>query len=178
MGAASYAGKLRLESANISPEQIQEYTVFGDPALRIHSLEAVDVRVDKTVEGSEAAGPGDILTFTLAFTNAGPDAATGVLLSDSIPSFLLTPTVVYSSPEVLEQHAGVTFTWTISDLLPHTGGEIRIRAVVDPGAEHPVSFFNSAVITSTTPDLVPANNRSWIGINTSKVYLPLLLRRQ
>jgi len=178
IGAASYAGKLRLDNAGTSSEQILEYTVFGDPALRIHSLEVVDVRVEKSVEGNAAPGPGDVLTFTLSFTNTGPDVAIGVVLSDSLPSFLLTPTVVYSSPEVLLQHAGVTFAWTISDLLPHTGGEVRIRAVIDPDAEYPVSFFNSAVISTTTAELVPSNNRSWIGINTSKAYLPLILKEQ
>ena len=176
MGPASYEGKLRLLNAGISLEQIQEYTVFGDPALRIHSLEAVDVGVEQSVESNAAPGPGDVLTFTLSFANAGPDVAAGVVLSDLIPRFLLTPTVVYSSPEVLSQHTGVTLTWTISDLLPHTGGEVRLRATIDPDAEYPVSFFNTAVITTSTPDLVPGNNRSLLGINTRKAYLPLILK--
>jgi uncharacterized repeat protein (TIGR01451 family) len=177
LGPASYAGKLRLyENSDSSWEQIQEYTVFGDPALRIQSLDVADLRLEKTVDAPEVAAPGDILTFTLSFTNAGRDIASGVILTDPIPPVIVTPTVVYSSPNVLGQWEGVTFTWTISDLLPHTGGEIRIRGMISPDAEAPVSFFNTAVITSATFDLDTGNNQVRIGINTRKVYLPLILR--
>lgn len=177
IGPSSYAGKWRLyRNSSSNWEQIQEYTVFGDPALRIQSLDVTDLRLEKTVDAPEVVAPGDVLTFTLTFTNAGRDTASGVILTDLIPFSVVTPTVVYSSPNVLGQWEGVTFTWTVSDLLPHTGGEIRIRGVISPDAETHVSFFNTAVITSATFDLDTGNNQARIGINTRKVYLPLILR--
>ena len=146
LGLAAFAGKLRLYGAGHSLEQIQEYTLFGDPALRMHVRDA-DLRVGMTLD-------------TLSFTNAGPGIAHNVVLSDVLLSVLVSPTVVYADPGVISQHLGITFAWTITHLWPHTGGQIEIRVVVDPAAVPPITFFDSAEITASTPDLVPWNNRA------------------
>ena len=39
LGPATYAGKWRLYNAGVSPEQIEEYTLLGDPALQIPALD-------------------------------------------------------------------------------------------------------------------------------------------
>jgi hypothetical protein len=39
LGPATYAGKWRLYNAGVSLEQIEEYTLFGDPALQIPALD-------------------------------------------------------------------------------------------------------------------------------------------
>ncbi len=176
MGPATYAGKWRLYQAGVSLEQIEEYLVLGDPALHIPSVDVVDVRLEKAIQPPPEIRPGMILTFTLTFTNAGPDVASGVMLTDLVPSLVVDPTVIYSSPLVLSQTMGITFAWTIADLLPHSGGEIQIRGVADPGTEPPIVFVNVAEITSTTPDLVPGNNRAWVGVGLSYTYLPLIIR--
>jgi hypothetical protein len=98
------------------------------------------------------------------------------VLTDLLPSALINPSVVYSSPEVLSQRTGITFSWTITDLLPHEGGELVLRAEVAPGAEAPVAFFNGAEIDSGTPDLLPANNRAVAGVGTLRMNLPLILK--
>lgn len=176
LGPATLAGKLRLYGAGHSLEQIQEYTLFGDPALRMHVLDA-DLQVGMTLDGPREVVPRDVLTYTLSFTNVGPGIAHNVVLSDVLPPVLVSPTVVYTDPGVISQHAGITFAWTITHLWPHTGGEIRIRVMVDPAAVPPITFFASAEITASTPDFVPWNNHTWVGIGTDRVYLPLILRR-
>jgi hypothetical protein len=118
------------------------------------------------------------VTFTLAFSNAGPNIAFESVLTDLMPALLVNPMVIYSSSQVLSQREGITFSWTITDLPPHTGGEVVIRAQVSPDAEAPVAFFNEARITSFTPDLAPANNRAVAGVGTESVYLPLILRNR
>ena len=175
LGLATFAGKLRLYAAGHSLEQIQEYTLFGDPALRMHVRDA-DLQLGMIFEGPRDVVAGDVLTFTLSFTNAGPGIAHNVVLSDVLPSVLVSPTVIYADPAVISQHVGITFAWTIAHLWPYTGGEIRIRAMVDPAAVTPIAFFASAEITTTTPDLAPWNNRAWIGIGLDRVHLPLILR--
>jgi uncharacterized repeat protein (TIGR01451 family) len=176
LGPATLVGKLRLYGAGYSLEQIQEYTLFGDPALRMHVRDA-DLQVALTLEGPREVVPRDVLTYTLSFTNAGPGLAHNVVVSDVLPSVLVSPSVVYADPEVISQHVGITFAWTITHLWPHTGGEIQIRAAVDAAAVPPITFLASAEITASTPDLVPWNNRAWIGIGLDRVYLPLILRR-
>ena len=47
------------------------------------------------------------LTQTLTFTNDGPATAHDVVLTHVIPSELVSPTVVYTSPEVVGQRPGV-----------------------------------------------------------------------
>jgi uncharacterized repeat protein (TIGR01451 family) len=176
LGPATLVGKLRLYGAGYSLEQIQEYTLFGDPALRMHVRDA-DLQVSLNFEGPREVVPEDVLTYTLSFTNAGPGLAQNVVLSAVLPSVLVSPTVLYADPGFISQHVGITFAWTITRLWPYTGGEIQIRAVVDAAAVPPITFLTLAEITASTPDFVTWNNRAWVGIGLDRVYLPLLLRR-
>ncbi len=118
------------------------------------------------------------MTFTLAFSNTGPGIAFAPVLTDLLSPWLANPSIVFSSPEVLSQREGITFSWTITDLWPQTGGEVVIRAEVAQEAEVPVRFFNEATIASDTADLDPANNRARVGVGTVDLYLPLLLRNR
>src|SRR5690606_19857194 len=113
--------------------------------------------------------PSEALTYTLAFHNAGPDTAYGVVLTDVLPVYLVTPTVVYASPEVITRTAGITFAWEIADLAPGDGGLVQVRAVVSPAAEPGFVIVNEAAIGSRTADFVAANNRASV---TTGVQVP------
>jgi uncharacterized repeat protein (TIGR01451 family) len=117
-----------------------------------------DLRVEKAVEPPGQVDPGDVLTYTLTFTNAGPDPAYGVVLTDILPSLLVTPTVFYTSPAVVAPQPGITYAWTLADLPPHTGGEIHFRAFVSPAAQVGSIVVNEASIAALTPDFFPSNN--------------------
>ena len=178
LGAAADAGKARLATTGHFTDLLETYHLFGDPALRLNSLDVVDVSVGQMLNTPDVPLPNDAVTITLTFTNTGPDVAAGVVLTDLVPPVLVTPTVVFSSSEVLAQREGSTFAWTIDDLQPGAAGKIVIKATVDPqwppGSE--VSFFNEAQIGVETHDLVPQNNIVWMGVNLKSVYLPLILR--
>jgi len=178
LGAATDAGKAQLFATGYYTDLLETYHLFGDPALRLNSLAVVDVAVGQVIDAPDVPLPGNVVTLTLTFTNTGPDLAVGVVLTDLIPSVLFTPTVTFSSSEVLAQREGLTFAWTIDDLLPGAAGTIVVTATVDPqlppGSE--VSFFNEARIGVQTHDLVPENNVARIGVNLKSVYLPLILR--
>ena len=167
LGPATYAGKWRLYNAGVSLEQIEEYTLFGDPALRINAL-STDVQLEKVVEPLGEVNLGDIVTYTLTFTNVGPETAYQVVVTDALPSTLISPTVIYSSAAVLsEELVGLDYTWTVSDLLPHTGGEIRLRAVVST-TTGPNLAVNVAGIHSDT-DVDHSNN---IMSTTTQIRMP------
>ncbi len=167
IGSATLAGKLRLYGSGTSLELLDTYLLFGDPALRVNALDT-DLQLQKTVEPAGQVGPGDLLTYTLAFTNAGPAVSHGVLLTDIIPAQLISPVVVYASPEVIAPRPGVTFAWTIADLLPGDSGLVRVRATVGPLTQSQ-AVVNQAEITGLTPDTDPANNRSAV---STYVYVP------
>ena len=75
-----------------------------------------DVEIAKTVQPAGQVRPGRALTYTLTFTNHGPEIAPGVVVTDILPPELVSATVVYSSPEVISQHPGLTFAWSVADL--------------------------------------------------------------
>jgi len=167
-GQAASAGKLKLWTLGGNHDLLDTYLLFGDPALRVNALDT-DLQVTKTVEPAGEVRPGDLLTYTLTFTNAGPATAFHVILTDTIPDLLSDPVVVYASPNVITHTAGITFAWTIVDLLPGDGGVIQVRATVDPAAQTGDTIVNQAQITTTIPDLAPANNTS--SVTTTVVIL-------
>lgn len=157
LGPATYAAKLRLYATGINLDQLDTYHILGDPALRVNALDA-DVAVAKSVAYEGELAPGQLLTYTLAFDNDGPGTAHGVVLTDVLVPELVDPTVVYASPEVIGPRPGVAFAWDIAPLLPGAGGQIQVRARVDPTAETGFLLSNAAEIRTTTPDTDPGNN--------------------
>ncbi|MBN1660648.1 MAG: DUF11 domain-containing protein, partial [Anaerolineae bacterium] len=161
LGLAAYLGKLNLYTTGSNLEQIEEYTLFGDPALHINALDA-DVSAHKTVSAPANPMPGDQLLYILTFANAGPATAHGVILTDLLPAGLVNPTVVYQTPNVVGTLPGADYTWQIADLAPGETGEIRVQATIDPMREPPFALANQVSIAMNEPDLDPANNASTI----------------
>jgi len=168
LGSATLMGKLWLYNAGHSLDLIDTYLLFGDPALRVNALDA-DLQVQKRVEPAGQVEPGDLLTYTLTFTNAGPATTYGVLLTDLIPVQLLSPTVVYASPTVIAPRPGITFAWTIANLLAGEGGQVQVQATVGPLTQSQ-TVVNQVEIAGRTPDPNLANNSD--GVSTP-VYVPL-----
>ena len=156
LGQATTAGKLKLWATGANLDLLDTYLLFGDPALHIAALDA-DLQVGKTVEPTGPVLPGAVLTYTLNFTNTGPAMVHHVVLTDSIPTELANPKVVYASQKVIGPIPGVTFAWEIRDLLPGEGGEVRVRAVVPLDAP-PGAILNTAEIAAAEPDTQAENN--------------------
>ncbi|MED0876491.1 DUF7507 domain-containing protein [Bacillus mobilis] len=98
---------------------------------------------------------GQIITYTIVVSNAGPSDAANVTLTDSIPSVVLNPE--YSID------GGVTFNpWpgsiNIGTLVSGTSETVLIQGTVSPSAIGNIT--NTATVTSTTPDPDPTNNTS------------------
>ncbi len=161
LGPATYAAKLRLVASGSNLDQLDTYHILGDPALHVNALDA-DVALTKTAEYEGTLAPGDLLTYTLSFSNAGPGTAHNVVLTDVLPIELVDPVVVYASPEVLAPRPGVALAWDIAPLLPGASGEIQIRGRVDPAAAPGFRLSNAAEIRSSTPDTDPGNNAALI----------------
>lgn len=112
---------------------------------------SADLSVVKTAS-PESAAPGQYLTYTIAVSNAGPSAASDVLLSDTVPADLTDVMVstdetnwsVWSSP------------YTIGTLEPGQTVTLYLRGTVS--ASSAASITNTAEVTSSTPDPDPDNN--------------------
>jgi uncharacterized repeat protein (TIGR01451 family) len=122
-----------------------------------------DLVIQKSVTPETTVGPGMPVTYTLSFSNAGPIAAAGVVISDVIPPELLDLAYVNAGAAITPTGM-VSYAWQVADLEPDDGGIITITGVVDPLATGVFSLTNAALITSARGDMRPGDNTSAVTI--------------
>jgi uncharacterized repeat protein (TIGR01451 family) len=145
-----------------------------DVAIRLRTSAAPtpNVGIAKRVIGSDFE-PGDPVTFTLTIANSGSDVAAHVVVTDDVPSQVLTPT--YASTLALTQTGVFSYVWNVEPLGIGEKGVITIYGWIDPDLDRVSAFTNTATI-SDPGDNTPSNNTSEVTVGERKVYLPLLLR--
>ncbi|HIC89962.1 MAG TPA: DUF11 domain-containing protein, partial [Anaerolineae bacterium] len=156
--ATNYAKEALFYSTSPFKDLIDAYVLFGDPALTIH-LPAPDVAISKSSQPSSPWLPGEAITYTLTYTNQGSQIATGVVITDLIPSELINP-AWSASGMTATVRGGTTFVWDVADLAPGDGGVISITATVDPSITGGGIVTNTALIATTSNDGNPSNNSS------------------
>lgn len=130
---------------------------------------APDPAITKSVN-PPVAQVGDEVVYTIAVTNLGGSPAAGVVVEDTLPSFLtiLSATSTRGTVTVNGQSVRVE----IGDLAPGETVEIQIRARVIAPASAP-NNVNLAVVSSTTPDSNPDNNQASVPLDaTGPISLP------
>jgi len=118
--------------------------------------ETADLELTKRVD-NPAPYEGDALAYTVTLTNRGPDAATGVEVTDQLPAG-----VSYAwhraSQGSYEPETGV---WKVGTLAPSASATLEITVSVDRGAAGS-AIVNIAEVTASDqpdPDSTPANGR-------------------
>ncbi|MEZ4733536.1 MAG: FG-GAP-like repeat-containing protein [Caldilineaceae bacterium] len=118
-----------------------------------------DTRISKTVQPT-AAEAGAVITYTLTFSNAGPQPALGVQLVDQLPVDLsnvqIISTTVSAGVAITPTAVATSQVWQVSNLAVGQGGVITVTATLRPGTPGAV-FTNTAVITSIH-DITLTNN--------------------
>ncbi|MGA2211050.1 MAG: hypothetical protein ABSH30_15595, partial [Acidimicrobiales bacterium] len=79
-------------------------------SVSIFPVAAADVSILKTVSNTTPADGSDV-TYTLHLTNAGPDAAAGVSVSDPLPAGLSCVSDATATGTI--SGCGPTITWTV-----------------------------------------------------------------
>jgi uncharacterized repeat protein (TIGR01451 family) len=105
-----------------------------------------------TASGPSSSTEGNSVTYTVTVTNNGPSSATGVTLTDTLPSILNFQSAT-TSQGTFSQSAGVV-TFSIGTIA--SGG--TVTATVTALALEDGSTSNAASVTSTSPDPNPNNN--------------------
>jgi uncharacterized repeat protein (TIGR01451 family) len=146
---------------------LDTYLLFGDPALRLNVLPA-DLSITKSVEPLGAVYPGDVIRYTLTYSNAGPAAAHHVVIRDALPSGL-TELQVTSSGAAITARQGTRFVWDVADLAAGQGGEIVITARVALDFSGEIS--NTASIETSARQLDLSDNAT-APITTTVLPLP------
>jgi uncharacterized repeat protein (TIGR01451 family) len=123
-----------------------------------------DVGVVKTVTPSVVA-PGDRLTFTIHFGNAGSLPARDVVLTDTLPTGMVDVSWDYRTDNGLPVtlRGGTSTVWDLPDLRWGEGGVISVTAQVDPSVAWPAvtPLTNDVVIGTSSVEqyqLVPLPN--------------------
>jgi uncharacterized repeat protein (TIGR01451 family) len=114
-------------------------------SVTINPTTAANVSILKTVDNSAPADGTDV-TYTLQLTNAGPDAATGVIVRDPLPAGITCLSDSAPAGTSMNGCGTGTLTWTVGTLAD--GGvvtaTIRVRVDADSGA-----ITNTATETQT-----------------------------
>ena len=131
-----------------------------------------DVTLSKTAPAS--AGPDTDIVFTITVVNGGPDPASNVTLTDTLPGTLTfvylgqSPAGVFSctTPAV---GAGGTISCTTATLAPGAPVTFTLTAHVPPETPSGTEFGNTATVTSETQDPAPENNSRTTTVIVSSV---------
>lgn len=114
---------------------------------------AADLAVSKT-DSPDPVFAGSPLTYTVTMTNNGPDRATGVTLTDTLPAGVTFVSAVSTQGSCTEA-AGVV-TCTIGNMA--NGATVTVAIVVTPTG--PGVITNTAVVAGTETDPNTANNNT------------------
>jgi uncharacterized repeat protein (TIGR01451 family) len=103
--------------------------------------------------------PGQTLTYTLVFSNVGDSLATGVLITDVVPTNYAS-NWSYSANRPITWTGGVPYTWQAGSLAPGETGLITITGVASPGLQGLAGFGNTATIAGAEAESDTSDNTS------------------
>ena len=127
-----------------------EQSVLEDPEPWVPTSTDVSIAKDASPKPVVA---GEEITYTLTVTNHGPSDAMDCIVTDAIPSVVLSPEYSLDSGATWQTWAGSCDIGTLAAGATQT---IAICGTVGPGAIGTIT--NTALISTTTPDTDLSNN--------------------
>lgn len=115
---------------------------------------ALSALADLSVSLSTGADPvltGDPLTYTLVISNAGPSAAQGVTLTDTLPAG-----VTFQAASLAPNGGPNPLTWNLGTLAANAAQTILVTVTVDSGL--PRTLTNTVSASTTTAEATLSNN--------------------
>ena len=127
-----------------------------------------DLSLDKLVTPAVAA-PGQCITYTLTYTNNGPQLANGVLITDVVPITLTNVNYTYSGAQITPT-GSVSYTWQVGNLAAGAGGVITITGRISTEVVLGTLISNTASIAATSVDNDTADNTALVMITVRAPY--------
>jgi uncharacterized repeat protein (TIGR01451 family) len=127
-------------------------TQDDDATQPVNPTPVADLSLDKSVDDATPA-VGQNVVFTLLASNGGPSGATGVTVSDNLPSGY---TFVGASASQGSYSSG-TGVWTIGSLANGASATLRITATVNASGVH-TNYAQVATSDQPDPDSTPGDN--------------------
>jgi uncharacterized repeat protein (TIGR01451 family) len=116
----------------------------------------------------EVARPGDAVTYTLTYSNSGPNVATAVVITDLVPVELSNVQVI-STGVAITQVPGTHYIWRVANLFPGQDGVITLTAVVSSNLTGMVELTNQAVIDALGVDPDASDNVASVSLQVDAV---------
>ncbi|MCD6400346.1 MAG: DUF11 domain-containing protein, partial [Anaerolineales bacterium] len=126
----------------------------------------VDVALTKAVSPTSVE-PGGTITFTLTFSNSGSIAATNVVLTDTIPTFLHGITVDVSGVVITVTGHNPSYVWEVSDIAPGQRGTITLTGVLTTPLA--AGIYTNTAFISVDEDVSEANNTASVNFTVINV---------
>ncbi|MBI3447306.1 MAG: DUF11 domain-containing protein [Acidobacteria bacterium] len=114
-----------------------------------------DLSISKAVVSGQAK-PGQILTYTLVVNNLGPNAATGVVVTDPVPQGTTFGNASPAPSSAPPAGAGGTVTWSVGDVA--SGASVTLTLTVKISLKGNALIVNTATVGSGSFDPALANN--------------------
>ena len=124
------------------------------------TVQYADVYVRKEVTPTRPVVPGEVLTWTITYGNAGDGVARDVVISDVLPVGADFGGVVRSDVALIATGSAPTLTWQTAILSAGTMGEIVFTTTAKVATSETVLVRNTAEITTSTPQTVTNNERA------------------
>ncbi len=115
-----------------------------------------DLVIVKRAAPTGTVPPGTAITYTLVYTNQGPQIATGVLITDMVPA-ILTGVTYTSSGAVILPTGEDDFVWEAAMLGLGQGGIITITGMINPQASGAFTLTNQATIQTSDETYTDTN---------------------
>ncbi len=122
-----------------------------------------DLQITKTANTAQITA-GENIQYTITVTNAGPTEAYDVNVTDQIPADITNLSVVPSTG------TWTAPTWNIGTLNSQASATLTISGTVSTSFSG--SLVNNATVSSTTPDLNPANNSASVTVQVASATVP------
>ncbi|MCS6881122.1 MAG: DUF11 domain-containing protein [Oscillochloridaceae bacterium] len=145
-------------TSTATPTATQTATPTATPTPSLTATPAVlaDPAISKAVDPQVGVVGADV-TYTIVVSNIGGSVATGVVVEDTLPSFLTILSATADRGEV--SVSGNTVRVSIGELAPGESITVRIVARVTQ-APRPPNNRNLASVSSNSPDANPNNNQA------------------
>ncbi len=144
---------------------------------QVLAVEAADLAVVQAVN-TDTVAVGGQLYYTLTISNAGPEGATGVVVTDTLPAELAFVSATPDQGTCSE--AGGVIVCEVGSL--GNGEQTTIHVVATlPAPTETSEIINYAEVRGDQYDLVPYNDLyalfTWAEIKPTAIYLPLVMRQ-
>ncbi|MEM7030389.1 MAG: putative Ig domain-containing protein [Chloroflexota bacterium] len=130
-----------------------------------------DLALSQTVNTNTAVGD-QTITFTLHFTNTGPEAPSSFAIVDQFPDILSNIQVISSGVTLQQSNVGRSYTWFAPTLPVNASGIITISATLDHALTTQV-ITNTARIQAAAIDPT-ANNEASVSVQVAAPVMTVL----